>query len=120
MPSARRFASASAEWMNRYSLNSSATIRFISSGMLRSKLRSPASRWANWTPSFTATSATASVEFTSPGTITRSGRSSSMTGSILSITRAVWTAWVPEPTLRTYSGEGMPSSSLKIADIIRS
>ena len=43
-------------------------------------------------PSLTATSATASVELTSPGTSTRSGCSaSSSTGSIRSITRAVWT-----------------------------
>jgi hypothetical protein len=39
-------------------------------------------------PSLTATSVAASVELTSPGTITRSGCSSSSTGSMRSITRA--------------------------------
>ena len=41
--------------------------RLISSGIVRSKLRSPASTWATGMPSFDATSAAASVELTSPG-----------------------------------------------------
>ncbi len=45
--------------------------------MVRSKLRSPASTCATGIPSFAATSAAATVEFTSPGTTTRSGRSPS-------------------------------------------
>ena len=67
----------------------SATIRLISSGIVRSKLRRPDSMWATGMPSFAAVSAAASVELTSPGTITRSGRSSSRTGSRRSIMRAV-------------------------------
>ena len=71
-------------------------------------------------PSLTATRATASVELTSPGTITRSGRSASITGSIRSMTRAVCTACDAEPTPSTWSGSGTPSSSRKMPDIIRS
>ena len=47
--------------------------RLISSGIVRSKLRRPASTWPTGMPSFAATSAAASVEFTSPGTSTTSG-----------------------------------------------
>ena len=52
-------------------------IRLISSGMLRSKLRSPASTCATGRPIFTAVSAAASVELTSPTTTTMSGRTCS-------------------------------------------
>ena len=41
IPSLRRFSTASSEWANRWSANSSATIRFTSSGIERSKLRRP-------------------------------------------------------------------------------
>ena len=51
----------------------SATLRLCSSGMVLSKLLSPASRWQTGIWSFTAASAPASVELTSPGTSTRSG-----------------------------------------------
>ena len=71
-------------------------------------------------PSLTATSVAASVELTSPGTITRSGRSASSTGSMRSITRAVCTAWLAEPTPSMWSGAGTPSSSRKMSDISRS
>ena len=53
----------------------SVTMRLISSGIVRSKLRRPASTCATRMPSLAATSAPASVEFTSPTTTTRSGRS---------------------------------------------
>ena len=49
-------------------------MRLISSGMVRSPLRSPASTWASGMPSFTAVRAAASVELTSPTTTTQSGR----------------------------------------------
>ena len=45
----------------------SATMRLISSGIVRSKLRSPASTWPIGMSSFEAVSAAATVEFTSPG-----------------------------------------------------
>ena len=48
-------------------------MRLISSGMLRSKLRSPASTWATGISSLAAVSAQASVEFTSPATTTTIG-----------------------------------------------
>ena len=76
MPSARRFSIASSECRKRCSENSSATIRLTSSGIVRSKLRRPDSMWATGMPIFTAVSAAARVELTSPGTITRSGVSS--------------------------------------------
>ncbi len=74
------------------------TIRFSSSGIVRSKLRRPDSTWATGICIFAAVRAAATVELTSPGTITRSGCSSPSTGSSRSITRAVCCAWVPEPT----------------------
>jgi hypothetical protein len=61
MASARRFSIASSECRNSSSENSSATIRLISSGIVRSKLRRPASRCSTVIPSFTATSVAASV-----------------------------------------------------------
>ena len=48
--------------------------RLISSGMVRSKLRRPASTWATGMPSFTAVIVAATVEFTSPTTTTADGR----------------------------------------------
>ncbi len=120
MPSARRFVTASSLWRKRYSANSSATIRLTSSGIVRSKLRRPDSTWASGMPILTAVSAVARVELTSPGTITRSGRSSSSTGSSRSIVRAVCCAWLPEPTSSMWSGAGTPSSSKKTCDIARS
>ena len=48
----------------------SVTSRLISSGIVRSKLRNPASRCATGSKSFFATSAAAAVEFTSPTTTT--------------------------------------------------
>ena len=76
--------------------------------------------WATGICIFAAVSAAARVELTSPGTITRSGASSSSTGSSRSITRAVCCAWLPEPTSSMWSGAGTPSSSRKTSDISRS
>ena len=120
IPSARRFPTASSLWRKRHSAKRSATIRFTSSGIVRSKLRRPDSMWATGIPIFTAVSAAARVELTSPGTITRSGCSSSRTGSRRSIVRAVCAAWLPEPTSSMWSGAGTPSSSRKTSDISRS
>ena len=66
-PPASAGSSSSAMW--------SVTTRLTSSGIERSKLRSPDSTWATAIPSLAAHSAAASVELTSPGTRTRSGRS---------------------------------------------
>ena len=96
------------------------TIRLISSGIVRSKLRSPDSTWPTGIPSRAAQSAAARVELTSPGTRTRSGRSSRSTGSSRSSTRAVCSPWLPEPTPSMWSGSGTPSSSKKTSDIARS
>ncbi len=67
-----------------------------------------------------AASAPASVEFTSPTTITASGFSSTKSSSSRIIAVPVWTAWVPEPTLRNQSGSGMSRSSKKTSDMIAS
>ena len=120
MPSARRFSTASSLCRKSSSESSSATIRLISSGIVRSKLRRPDSTWATAIPIFAAVSAAARVELTSPGTTTRSGRSAASTGSSRSIVRAVCWAWLPEPTSSMWSGSGMPSSSKKTSDISRS
>ncbi len=95
-------------------------MRLISSGIVRSKLRSPDSMCATGIPILTAVRTAARVELTSPGTNRRSGRSDSRTGSSRSIVRAVWRAWVPEPTSSMWSGAGTPSSSKKTSDIRRS
>ena len=73
MPSVARFRTASSEGASNRLERWSATLRLCSSGMSQSKLRSPASRWQTGIFSFTAASAPASVELTSPGTTTRSG-----------------------------------------------
>ena len=63
-----------------YSTGSRVT-RLCSSGIALSKLRRPASTCATFTLCFFATCAQAIVEFTSPTTSTRSGRSFNSTGS---------------------------------------
>ena len=63
------------------------------------------------------TSAQAIVEFTSPTTITQSGRMSRTTGSNRSITRAVCCVWLADPTSRLKSGAGMSRSSKNWPDI---
>src|SRR5207248_106954 len=67
-------------------------------GIDQSRLRSPASTCATSGPTLAATSAHASVEFTSPTTTTTSGSTDTRSGSKASITRAVWSACVPDPT----------------------
>ncbi len=116
-PSASRFRTASGEGARSTSLRASVTTRLISSGIVRSKDRSPASTCATLMPHFEAVSAPASVELTSPTTTTRSGRTSPSTGSSPVITRAVCSAWVPDPTASENSGSGMPRSRKKTSDI---
>ncbi len=76
--------------------------------------------WATGICILAAVSAAARVELTSPGTITRSGRSAARTGSSRSIVRAVCWAWLPEPTSSMWSGAGTPSSSKNTSDIVLS
>ena len=118
-PSRSRFGVASGEWVKSSSAIWSVRIRLISSGIVRSHERRPASMWPTGMFSFDAVSAAASVELTSPGTSTMSGLTSFSSGSSRSITRAVWTACVPEPTSRWWSG-ATPSWSRKIRDMASS
>jgi hypothetical protein len=124
MPSARRCGCASRLGVSSRSEQRSVRTRFTSSGMRQSPLRRPASRCARRTPSssrsFTVTSAAASVEFTSPGTRTQSGRASSSTGSKRSMMRAVCAAWLPPPTPRKWSGARIPRSSKNDCDMLAS
>jgi len=92
----------------------------ISSGMVQSRDRKPASTWAMARPIFDATRATAMVLFTSPATTTTSGFSRASTGSISTITLAVCCAWEPLPTPRCASGSGIPRSWKKTSDIFPS
>ena len=89
----------------------SVSTRLISSGMLRSKLRSPASTWTTGIRFLLATRLQASVELTSPTTITQLGSTSSSTGSKRRMISAVCTACVPEPTSRFKSGAGNSRSA---------
>ncbi len=119
-PSLRRLSTPLGSVTNSQSLSASVRMRLISSGIVRSKLRNPASTCATGTNSLAATRAQASVELTSPTTSTRSGRSASTTGSKRFITSAVCTACEPEPTSRLTSGRGRCSSSKKSCDIFSS
>ncbi len=67
-------------------------MRFVSSGIERSKLRRPDSTCPTAAPILAAASAAASVELTSPGTRTRSGCSWASTGWNRSSTRAICSA----------------------------
>ena len=66
---------------SKKSLKRSVTTRLTSSGMLQSRLRSPASTWATLIPSLAATSEHATVLFTSPTTVTTSTSASAKTFS---------------------------------------
>ena len=78
----------------------SVTTRLISSGMARSRLRSPASTCTRGMPSFAATRPQATVLLTSPTTTTASGRRSSATASNAVMMAAVCAAWLPGPTAK--------------------
>ena len=66
IPSADRFATAIGVGAKSQRDTWSVRMRFVSSGIRRSKLRSPASTWATGIPAVTAASAPDSVEFVSP------------------------------------------------------
>ena len=63
---------ATSEVVKYMSAKASVTMRLISSGMVKSQLRMPASIWATLVHSFLATMEQAMVEVTSPTTMTRS------------------------------------------------
>ena len=94
--------------------------RLISSGISRSKLRRPASTCATGIRFLLATRLHASVELTSPTTMTQLGFTSSTTGSKRRITSAVCTACVPEPTSRLRSGARQCRSANSRSFIARS
>ena len=120
LPSFRRFSSASGEGVQRISAMESVTMRLISSGMVRSKERRPASRWAVLIPSLAAARVAAAVELTSPTTMVRSGRVSRSIFSYSIMTLPVCSACVPLPTLRWMWGSGMFSSLKNTSDKFRS
>jgi len=91
-----------------------------SSGIRQSHDRNPASMCATATPSFAATSATATVELTSPATTTTSGFSRRITGSTSTMIFAVCCACDPLPAPRCASGAGIPRSWKKTSDILGS
>ena len=95
-------------------------MRLISSGMARSKLRSPASTWPVATPILTATSVQAAVEFTSPTTSTSCGLRSVTTFSNSIMMRPVCSPWLPDPTPMYTSGRGSCRSSKKTFDMFSS
>ena len=72
-PSALRFSSPSGEGVKSKSATESVKIRFISSGISRSKERKPASTWAQGIVNFAQTIEHATVELTSPTTTTMLG-----------------------------------------------
>ncbi len=119
-PSRRRFASASGDVVKQNLDRTSVTIRLISSGIARSKLLSPASTCATGTSAFAPTREQASVEFTSPTTTMRSGRSRATTPSNAIMIFAVCSAWEPEPTPRWMSGSGSSRSSKNTRDMLSS
>ena len=97
--------------------SASVTSRLISSGMLRSKLRNPASTCTTGICRLAAASEQARVLFTSPKTTTALGGFSCSNSSKRSRMRAVWMLCVPEPTSRLISGSGIFSTSKKDCDM---
>ena len=103
--------------VNSRSDTESVRMRLISSGMLRSKLRSPASTWATLWPALTAARVAATVELTSPTTTTTSGCTRSSTGSILVMISAIWTTALADWTFRFTSGRGISRFAKNESDI---
>src|SRR6185503_2443864 len=120
LPSRTRLSTAAGSVTKKKSEIESVTMRLISSGIARSRLRSPASTCATGMPAFLATMAQASVELTSPTTITRSARRLRQCASKASMIFAVCSACEPLPASKQTSGRGSPSSSKKTSFISRS
>ena len=91
--------------------------RLISSGIVLSNERSPASTCASGTPSFAPASAAPIVEFTSPYRTASDGEFSRNSRSMPTSTSAVCVACVPDPTPRLTSGLGSPSWTKNTSDI---
>jgi hypothetical protein len=119
-PSASRLRSASADGVRSRSATASVTTRFTSSGMVQSPDRRPASMWPTKIPILAATRLAARVLLTSPTTSTARGRRSVKKRSSPTITAPVCSAWLPEPTPRSITGRGRPSSSKKTRDMASS
>ena len=83
-----------------------------------SRERSPASTCATRMSSFLAVTAQASVELTSPTTMAQLGQRSRQNLSNAIMTRAVCSAWEPEPTSRFTSGGGNPRSLKNRSDML--
>src|SRR2546430_15381721 len=88
-------------------------MRLISSGMLRSKLRSPASTWARGNDILLATRPAAIVDVTSPTTITRLGRASVNTQASRTMVSAAAATHEPgvAPTVAAGPGDLAPGEN---------
>ena len=94
----------------------SVTRRLTSSGIVTSKLRSPASTCATGMSSLAQTSAAARVELTSPYATTMAGRLATNSSSSAASRAPVWWPWLPDPTPRLTSGDGSDRSRKKTSD----
>ena len=92
-------------------------MRLSSSGMRRSKLRSPASTCATGICCCMAATDAAMVEVTSPTTTNAAGRSPANRGSRRRMISEVCAVAVPPPTSRLISGSGISNSRKKASDI---
>ena len=113
MPSARGCRAAFSEWVSSSCERWSVSLRLCSSGIAQSNERRPASRWQTGICSLTAASAPASVELMSPGTTTRSGRSSWNTCSRPVSARAVCSPCRPSGPRAARAGAAAGSSAKK-------
>lgn len=118
-PFSADFSTASVSVVNKMSEMASRQRRVTSSGMDISRKRSPASTCASRRARFSAVRAQATVEFTSPTTMTQSGCSFRQAGSNAIVMWAVCSLCNPEPTSRLMSGSGMPGSPKKSSDMFR-
>ena len=117
LPSRARYPIASGDVTNSSEHSWSVSRLLISSGMVSSKLRSPASTCASGTPSLAPASDAPIVEFTSPYTTASAGGVRVNSSSMPTMTSAVCLACVPDPTPRLTSGRGRPSCTKKISDM---
>ena len=120
MPKFLRFWLATSLVVKNQSVNVSVTILLISSGIVRSQLRMPASTCATCVCSFLATIAQAIVEVTSPTTITKSAGCAISSFSNAIMICAVSSACVPPPQPKLISGAGIANSSKNVSDMFLS
>jgi hypothetical protein len=119
-PSRRRFSSAAGSVMKSSSETASVRTRLTSSGMLRSKLRSPASTCATGIPSLTPARVAARVDVTSPTTSSQSGRALANTASSFCMISASWPTEPSARTARLMSGSGISRLAKNDCDICTS